>query len=454
MKSVDPSTGTAFAEHRPDGPAELEAKLKRAHASLTVWRKTPVEERARRLGAAGTRLRAEAAPIAALLTQEMGKTLKEARSEVDKAAWALEHFAASAPADLAPIPGQTPFSSEIRFDPLGLILGVMPWNFPHWQAVRFAAPALAAGNVVFIKPAENVCGSALALEGCLLEAGIPPGVFTTVLAPVDAISGLIADPRVAAVTLTGSARAGAAVAAEAGRHLKKVVLELGGSDPYLVFEDADLDLAAECITKSRLLNAGQSCIAAKRVVVLAEVRATLVERLVARFEQAKLGDPRDEATDLGPLAREDLRDGLARQVERSVAAGARVLVGGRKPTGPGWYYPPTVLTDIPPGAAAASEELFGPVLSVFEAKGEDDAVRLAHATEFGLGAAVFTADPERAGRIAASLDAGLVAVNDFVRSDPRLPFGGVKRSGFGRELSTFGLREWVNVKTVTHGVSI
>ena len=325
----------------------------------------------------------------------------------------------------------------------------MPWNFPFWQVFRFAAPALMAGNAGVLKHASNVPGSALAIEEVLRDAGLPDGLFSTLLVGAGRVAGLIADRRVVAVTLTGSTPAGRAVAETAGHHLKKTVLELGGSDPYVVLEDADIELAAKTCAKSRLINCGQSCIAAKRFIVVDAVREAFVEAFVAEMRAAKMGDPRDDATTVGPMARRDLRDELHGQVEASVAGGARCLVGGTIPDGPGAFYPPTVLVDVRPGTPAHDDELFGPVASVIAARDERDAIRIANDTSFGLGAAVFTRDLDRGLRIAElELEAGACFVNDLVKSDPRLPFGGIKESGYGRELAPFGIREFVNVKTV------
>jgi succinate-semialdehyde dehydrogenase/glutarate-semialdehyde dehydrogenase len=337
----------------------------------------------------------------------------------------------------------------VVFRPLGVILAVMPWNFPFWQVMRFAAPALAAGNVGLLKHASNVPGCALAIEEVFAESGFPPGAFATLLVGSAAVEGVIADQRVAAVTLTGSTSAGRAVARAAGDRLKKSVLELGGSDPYVILADADLEAAAEACATARLINSGQSCIAAKRFVVVDDVRAEFETLLTARMASAVVGDPTAETTEVGPLARADLRDELHDQVLRTVAAGARLTLGGEVPMGPGAFYPPTVLADVPPGSAAYTEELFGPVAAIIPAADERDAIRIANDSVFGLGAAVFTTDVQRGARIAADeLEAGSCFVNAFVRSDPRLPFGGVKESGYGRELASHGIREFVNVKTV------
>src|SRR6185437_8361192 len=338
--------------------------------------------------------------------------------------------------------------SYVAFQPLGVVLAVMPWNFPLWQVYRFAAPGLMAGNVAMLKHASNVPGCALAIDEMFREAGFPEGVFRALLVGSKAVGAIIDHPRVRAVTLTGSTPAGRSVAMQGGHAIKKTVLELGGSDAYVVLEDADLDHAARTCVQSRLVNSGQSCIAAKRFIVASPVAREFTERFVERMKQAKVGDPFAEATDVGPLARQDLRDHLHVQVRRTKDRGARVLLGGEVPAGDGAWYPPTVLADVKPGMPAFDEELFGPAAAIVEAKDENDAIELANRTQFGLGGAVFTKDLARGERLARALECGFAAVNTLVASDPRLPFGGVKCSGYGRELGVFGIREFVNVKTV------
>jgi succinate-semialdehyde dehydrogenase/glutarate-semialdehyde dehydrogenase len=380
----------------------------------------------------------------------MGKPVAQGRAEAEKCAGTCEWVAEHGAALLAPQEVKTEAShSFVTFAPLGPVLAVMPWNFPFWQVVRFAAPALMAGNAGVLKHAGNVSGCALALEELFRDAGFPADLFRTALVGSGRVAEIIAAPEIRAVTLTGSTEAGRAVAAQAGAVLKKTVLELGGSDPYLVLEDADLDLAAETCAASRLINSGQSCIAAKRFIVVEAVRARFEELFVARMKARRLGDPMDEATEIGPLARHDLRDSLHDQVTRSLAAGARLLVGGTVPAGKGAYYPATVLTGVARGMPAFDEEMFGPVAAIVPVKDEAAAIRAANDSPFGLGAAVFTRDAARGERLAAeSLEAGSCFVNALVKSDPRLPFGGIKDSGYGRELSSFGIREFVNVKTV------
>ena len=449
MKTIDPTSGQVVAEYREHDAAEIERRLSRTAEAQAAWAESDIGDRAEVLRRVAQSLREDTERHAQLVTTEMGKPISQSRGEVQKCAWVLEHYAATAEADLRPVRGDTDFESWIRFDPLGVVLAIMPWNFPYWQVFRFAAPNLVAGNAALLKHAENTTGCGLAIEELFAKAGLPEGVLSTLVVPVDAVPPIIGDRRVAAVTLTGSARAGSAVAAEAGRHLKKTVLELGGSDPYLVLEDADLDRAVATCAGSRLLNSGQSCIAAKRFIVVDAAREAFEAKLVERFRAVTMGDPREDGVEIGPLARRDLRDEVHRQVEASVAAGARLHHGGAIPDRPGWFYPATVLTGVEPGMAAFDEEIFGPVAAVIAAKDEDEAVTLANRSEYGLGGAVFTADRDRAMRVAARLHTGAVAVDDFVKSDPRLPFGGVKKSGYGRELSTFGLHELVNVKAVT-----
>src|SRR5713101_1374978 len=380
---------------------------------------------------------------------EMGKPVTQGEAEVEKCAWGCEYYAEHAARFLAPEPRETDAArSYVRFDPLGPVLAVMPWNFPFWQVFRFAAPALMAGNAGILKHASNVPRCALEIERVFRAAGLPEGLFGTVLVGPAAVPALIADARIRAVTLTGSDRAGSQVAEQAGRHLKKTVLELGGSDPFIVLEDADLERAATTAVEARLINSGQSCIAAKRFIVVEHVAERFLERFTSEMRARRVGDPLDPATQVGPQARLDLRENLHRQVQESVKRGARLVLGGQVPAGQGAFYPPTVLIAVEPGMPAFDQETFGPVAAVIRAKDEADAIRLANASPYGLGASVWTADVKRGERVAREIDAGSVFVNALVKSDPRLPFGGVKRSGYGRELSQYGLREFVNIKTV------
>jgi succinate-semialdehyde dehydrogenase/glutarate-semialdehyde dehydrogenase len=383
------------------------------------------------------------------MTLEMGKPIREARAEVLKSAWVCEHYAEHGARILAPRDvASSDDVSYVRYDPLGPLLGIMPWNFPFWQVFRFAAPAVMAGNVALLKHASNVPGCALDLERVFREAGAPEGLFTTLLISGPIAERIVADPRVACVTLTGSEAAGRRVGAAAGASLKPSVLELGGSDPFVVLADADVARAARVAADARCLNSGQSCIAAKRFVVVRAVHDAFVQHFRAALAAKRLGDPLDEATDVGPLARPDLRDELHDQVAASVAEGATLVLGGVVPTGPGCFYPVTLLTGVRPEHTVARQETFGPVAAVLAVADDDQAVRLANATPFGLGASLWTRDLDRARRLVERIDAGAVFVNGLVKSDPRLPFGGVKTSGYGRELAEEGLRAFTNVKTV------
>jgi len=450
LQSINPSDGSLIREYPEATDAELARALSEAASAFEAWRRTSFDARAAVLRRAAVLLRERRDALARLMALEMGKPVTQGRAEADKCAGVCNYYAEHAARLLAPEPAATEArTSYVAFEPLGAVLAVMPWNFPLWQVFRFAAPALMAGNVGLLKHASNVTGVALAIEEILHAAGVPSAAFRTLLVASSRVASLIESPHVAAVTLTGSTPAGRAVAAKAGACLKKSVLELGGSDPYLLLEDADLEAAAETCAASRLINGGQSCIAAKRFVVVAPVLRDFEERLVERMRARSMGDPLDETTAVGPQARADLRDELDRQVQASVAQGARIRLGCVVPAGKGAYYPPSVLSGVTPGMPAFDEELFGPVAAVVAAKDERDAIRLANHTRFGLGAAVFTRDLARGERIARhELQAGSCFVNAFVRSDPRLPFGGIRESGYGRELGAFGIREFVNVKTV------
>jgi succinate-semialdehyde dehydrogenase/glutarate-semialdehyde dehydrogenase len=449
LQSVNPATGALLETVEETSPAELDRIIAHADAASRDWRGLPVTARAERLRAAGTILRERKNVYARTMALEMGKPLAQGVAEAEKCAWACDYYADEAAAMLADEPRRSDAArSYVRFEAIGPVLAIMPWNFPFWQVFRFAAPALAAGNAGILKHAPNVSRCALEIERAFRDAGLPDGLFRSVFLSNDATAGVIADPRVRAVTLTGSDRAGSQVAERAGRHLKKTVLELGGSDPFIVLEDADVARAAQVAADARLQNSGQSCIAAKRFIVADQVAGQFTERLIAEMGSRRVGDPLDPTTAVGPQARLDLRANLHRQVEESVRRGGRLALGGRLPDGPGAFYPPTVLTAVQPGTPAFDEETFGPVAAVMVARDEADAVRIANASVYGLGASVWTADPARGERIARELQAGSVFVNGMVKSDPRLPFGGVKRSGYGRELSEYGLREFVNIKTV------
>ena len=449
MKAVNPATGQPIRDYPEHDEPEVAARLERAEQAFAGWRKVPIAERGRLMRAAGDILRDRAGDYGRLITEEMGKPIAAAEGEVDKCAWVCDFYAENAERFLSAEPVGTDASrSLVRYDPLGPVLAIMPWNFPFWQVFRFAAPALMAGNVGLLKHAGNVPGTALAIEEVFRDAGFPEGVFTTLLIPSSRVAGLIRHPAVRAVTLTGSDKAGMEVAAEAGRQLKKTVLELGGSDPFIVLADADPVEAAKQAAKARTINTGQSCIAAKRFIVEEPIADRFEEEMVKAMEALKIGDPMDRGTEIGPMAREDLLDDLDDQVRRSVEAGAELKSGGKRIEGEGWYYPPTVLSGVRPGMPAFDEETFGPVAAVIRARDTDEAIELANRSRFGLGASIWTADSIRAEALASEIEAGSVFVNGAVKSDPRLPFGGIKTSGYGRELADVGIREFVNIKTV------
>ena len=449
IESINPATGEVLETFDETSGRDLERILAAAHAAFLEWRTVPFATRAQKMRAAARALRAHSETYARTMTLEMGKPIVQAEAEVDKCASTCEYYADHAEAFLAEQPRETDASrSFVRFDPLGPVLAVMPWNFPFWQVFRFAAPALMAGNVAILKHASNVPRCALAIEEVFREAGFPRGLFSTVLIGASAVAPLIADPRIVAVTLTGSELAGRKVAEQAGRELKKTVLELGGSDPFIVLADADLAAAAKAAADARLINSGQSCIAAKRFIVVERVADQFLERFFQEMRSRRMGDPLARETQVGPQARVELRDALHRQVEESVIRGATIVLGGEIPNGKGAFYPPTLLVAVEKGMPAFDEETFGPVAAVIRAKDETDAIRLANDSTFGLGASLWTEDRGRAERMAAQIEAGSVFVNGVVKSDPRLPFGGIKRSGYGRELSEYGIREFVNIKSV------
>jgi len=449
ITSVNPANGKTLRSYNEMTPEEAACAVEHAHETWTSWRKTSFAERGRLMTRAGVILRERKHELAKLMALEMGKPVKQGIAEAEKCAWVCDYYAVNAEAHLAPDLIKTEGSqSYVAFEPLGVVLAVMPWNFPLWQVFRFAAPALMAGNAGVLKHSSNVPGCALVIEEIITQAGFPEGAFRTLLIGSRQVPAVIEHPRVRAVTLTGSTPAGKSVAAQAGASLKKTVLELGGSDPYVVLEDADLDIAVQTCVNSRLINSGQSCINAKRFIIVEPISAAFTDRYVAVMKSKKVGDPLLEGTDVGPLARHDLRDELHHQVLMSIKRGARLLLGGEIPSGSGAYYPPTVLADVTPGMPAYEDELFGPVAAIIRARNEEDAMRIANDSVFGLGAAVFTQDLKRGERIARELEAGSTFVNALVASDPRLPFGGIKQSGYGRELGSYGIKEFVNVKTV------
>ena len=449
IATINPADGKTVRTFEPYSAARVNEALDRAVTAFRQHRRTSFAERATHMRKAADLLNAECRELGKLMTIEMGKPIKAAMAEAEKCATACSYYVENAEKFLADEPVvMEGGKSFVAFQPLGVVLAIMPWNFPFWQVFRFAAPALMAGNVGILKHASNVPQCALAIEDIFRRAGFVDGAFQTLLIGTDTIEGIIADPRVAAVTLTGSEGAGRSVAGAAGRNLKKSVIELGGSDPFIVMPSADMESAVSTAVTARMINNGQSCIAAKRFIIHEKIYDQFVEEFVARVSKVRVGNPMDEQTELGPLATAAIRDDLDRQVKASVAAGAKVLTGGKKLQGEGFYYAPTVLADIPPNAPAARDELFGPVASVFKAKDLNDAIRIANGTTFGLGASAWTRDGAERAQFVAEIESGLLFINGMVASDPRLPFGGVKHSGFGRELGEFGIREFVNIKSV------
>jgi succinate-semialdehyde dehydrogenase/glutarate-semialdehyde dehydrogenase len=453
VTSVDPSTGAPIESYDETAPDAVDAILQRAHEAAAAWRVTSPAERADGLRRLAASLRDRLEELAMMATREMGKPLLDSRAEVEKCAWACDWFADHGPAMLQTEAVETEaLRSYVAYVPLGVVFAIMPWNFPYWQVVRALAPALAAGNVIVLKHAPSTTGCALLLADVGEGAGLPAGVLSVLVASpertVELSERVITDDRIAAVTLTGSTGAGRSVAAVAGRALKKTVLELGGSDPFIVLADADLEAAAAWAVRSRFQNTGQSCIASKRIIVEDHIADEFTARLLAHVGRLRIGDPTDPAVTVGPLARGDLRDALARQVRESVQQGAHVLAGGRAPDRPGFYYEPTVLERVSATMPVLTEEVFGPAVPVVRAADAEAAIRLANDSRFGLGSNIWTSDLARAQELALRLDAGHTAVNWMTTSDPRLPFGGVKDSGYGRELSRHGIHEFVNVHTV------
>ncbi len=448
--SINPASGEKVSSFEQMSGDEVQVILQKCSRAQRGWANTPFSERARLLAAVAERLLENKQDYARLMTEEMGKVYPQGIAEVEKCAWGCQYYAEHAEKFLAPEDVATEAQhSFVSYKPLGVVLAVMPWNFPLWQVFRFAAPALMAGNAAILKHAPNVFGCALLIERIFVEAGLPENLFRSLIIDVPQTTQVIHNPLVAAVSITSSVAAGRAVASEAGKVLKKCVLELGGSDAFIVLEDADIDQAVEVGIVARFQNSGQSCIAAKRFIVLESVYEEFEKKFVDKAGRLKMGDPSEPGVYIGPLARVDLRDGLHDQVQRSVDAGAKLLLGGEVPDGPGAFYPATVLAGVRPGMAAWSEELFGPVATLIKVGDEREAIEVANATEFGLGGAVWTRDLARGERIAADgIQSGAAFVNDMSKSDPRMPFGGIRHSGYGRELSIFGIREFVNVHAV------
>lgn len=449
MQSINPTIGALIATHNELSEAELEAKLALAVAAFASWRETSFAERADRMRRLTDVLRVEGARLSKIMTEEMGKPIKQANAEIEKCVSVCEYYAEHAQAFLSRATVHTDArKSYVRFDPIGIVLAVMPWNFPFWQVFRFAAPAIMAGNVGVLKHASNVQGCAEAIEKSFRLAEFPDGVFQNLAIGSSKVEAVIRDPRVKAVTLTGSEWAGRKVAEVAGDEIKKTVLELGGSDPFIVLEDADLKKTVEAGWFARLQNAGQSCIAAKRFILVEAIADEFLKMYKERFESLVIGDPMDEKTEIGPLSSEQQLDDIMKQVEKAVAGGARVVTGGKRIGEKGFFYAPTILDNITPENPIYREEVFGPVALVIRVKNADEAIQVANDSPFGLGSSIWTNDTAKAEELAGRIEAGCVFVNGMVKSDPRLPFGGVKKSGYGRELSEYGIKEFVNVKTV------
>lgn len=446
---INPATGEKIDEYIRITAVEASEKIKQANTAFKEWKKTSFAQRSKLMNVLGDEFENNKEMYAQMATREMGKTIGQSRKEIEKCAWICRFYAEHAEEFLSDKLVKTEAQkSYVNFSPMGVVLAVMPWNFPFYQVIRFAAPAIMAGNTGILKHASNVQGCALALEEAFRKAGFPEGIFTNLNISAGDVKKIIESPEVVAVTLTGSDAAGRSVASIAGASLKKTVMELGGSDAYLVLEDADLEEATNLATLGRLQNNGQTCIAAKRFIVLDAIYDKFLELFTKKMEAAKMGDPMGESTYYGPLARVDLREELHQQVEKSISQGARLVTGGSIPEGKGAYYPATILADVKPGMEAFDNELFGPVASVIRAKDEDHAVVLANSSQFGLGSGVITTNNERGERLARQLEAGSSFVNKLVVSDPRLPFGGIKNSGYGRELSSYGIHEFVNIKSI------
>jgi len=450
LESINPSTGEVISIYTPHNTEEVNAKIEQGHQAFLRWKESSFSERSALMFNMASVLRKRKAELANLMALEMGKPLKAGEAEIEKCAFCCEYYSQNAESLLKDEFIDTEAErSYVTFKPIGVVLAIMPWNFPFWQVFRFVAPALMAGNTGVLKHSSNVCGCALAIDRIVVEAGFPDNVFQTLLIGSEAVDAVIENPLIKAVTLTGSTAAGMKVAAKAGSLLKKTVLELGGSDPYLILEDADLEEAARVCTESRLINSGQSCIAAKRFIVVKAVADEFIKLFRKQMEAKTMGDPMSPDTQIGPQARADLRDELHQQVKKSIAMGAECILGGNIPHNSFAFYPASILVNVTKGMPAYDEELFGPVAAVIIAENEEDAINKANDSVFGLGSAVFSRDKKRAEDIAANkLEAGCSFVNDFVKSDPRLPFGGINQSGYGRELSSYGIKEFVNIKTV------
>ncbi|WP_026898063.1 NAD-dependent succinate-semialdehyde dehydrogenase [Daejeonella oryzae] len=450
IQSINPATGKLIRRYKEHSKTQINNKINQTYKAWQIWKDIPFLERGVFMNKAADVLRKRKNELARIMALEMGKPLKDGIAEVEKCAGVCEYYAKNAENFLKDELIKTEGSkSYVTFNPLGIVLAIMPWNFPFWQVFRFLAPGLMAGNCGILKHASNVPACALAIESILIQAGFPPHVFQTLLVGSDMINEIIENDKIMAVTLTGSTAAGRKVAEKAGSLLKKTVLELGGSDPYIILEDADLELAAESCVNSRLINSGQSCIAAKRFIVVKKVENDFKNLFLQKMASKKMGDPLEDQTDIGPQARKDLRDELHKQVQKSISQGARCILGGEITEGDHAFYPPTILTNVKKGMLAYEEELFGPVASIISARDEKHAIEIANDSNFGLGSAIFSKDVKNAEKLASkSLQSGSCFVNALVKSDPRLPFGGIKQSGYGRELGLYGIKEFVNIKTV------
>lgn len=449
MKSINPFTEEVIAEYPDMDILEVEKRVLNAEKTFKIWNKTPLDQRARLMLKMAELLLVRKETLSRLMVEEVGKTIVSAEAEIEKCAWVCRYYAENAMAFLAPRNIETDATeSMVRFEPLGPILAVMPWNFPFWQVFRFAAPSIMAGNVGLLKHASNVCGCALAIERLFVDSQFPEGVFQTLLVPSKIVRQIIQMPQIKAVTLTGSEPAGREVAERAGSVLKKVVLELGGSDPFIILEDADVDKCAYEGARARCVNSGQSCIAAKRFIVVKKIKERFEEALVREMARLKVGDPMDRDTDVGPLARADIVDELDSQVKRTIEMGGKLLYGGKKIERKGFFYMPTVITDCKPGMPGFDEETFGPLAIISSADDDMDAIQLANQSRYGLGASIWTNNKNKAMEMVPLIESGMVFINGPVKSDPRIPFGGIKNSGYGRELSSFGIMEFVNIKTV------